>query len=171
MTVMDRYLQKCKDLGFDDVEISDKYLTFPPDDWLRLVERVQSYGLKPRFELRVKVGPKGETLPVPDASSKVISLGKMFLAAGVERLMISAEGVTDDTVLGMDEDDEDSWRADIAHDILKNLPMQMVMFEANRPSILDWYVKDFGIDTNLFVDHDLIVRSAGLFEKWYLGKE
>src|SRR5947209_12524542 len=39
-TVVDRYLQKCKDVGFDVIELSSGFLSFPPEDWLRLVDKV-----------------------------------------------------------------------------------------------------------------------------------
>jgi hypothetical protein len=45
-SVVDRYLHKCKDVGFDVIELSSGFLSFPPEDWLRLVEKVHSYDLK-----------------------------------------------------------------------------------------------------------------------------
>lgn len=36
-----RYIQECKSLGFDIIEISCGFITIPSDDWVRLVERVQ----------------------------------------------------------------------------------------------------------------------------------
>src|SRR5947208_1668027 len=35
------YIQECRELGFDIVEISSGFITLSTDDWLRLVERVQ----------------------------------------------------------------------------------------------------------------------------------
>lgn len=56
---MDKYLEKCKDLGFDVVEISAGFLSFPPEDWLRLVDKVHSYGLKAKPELGIQFGAGG----------------------------------------------------------------------------------------------------------------
>jgi len=36
---VDSYIQECKNLGFDIVEISCGFITIPMDDWIRLVER------------------------------------------------------------------------------------------------------------------------------------
>src|SRR5947209_666601 len=36
-----RYIDECKALGFDIIEVSSGFITVPPDDLLRLVERVQ----------------------------------------------------------------------------------------------------------------------------------
>ena len=32
------------------------------------------------------------------------------------------------------------------------------MFEAADPAVFDWYVKNYGPDVNLFVDHSQIVQ-------------
>lgn len=38
------------------VELSAGFLSLPADDWLRLVERVHSYGLKAKPELGIQFG-------------------------------------------------------------------------------------------------------------------
>jgi len=154
-TVVDKYLQKCKDLGFDVVELSSGFLSFPPDDWLRLVEKVQSYGLQPKPELGIQFGAGGDTeasaLESAGTSdpSKIVNLGKKFIDAGVERIMIESEGITENV---------QNWRTDVIQTILKNLPMGKVMFEAADPAVFNWYIREFGIDVNLFVDHSQIVQ-------------
>ncbi|KAE8453300.1 hypothetical protein EG329_011367 [Mollisiaceae sp. DMI_Dod_QoI] len=155
MTVVDRYLQKCKDVGFDVVELSSGFLSFPPDDWLRLVERVHSYGLKAKPELGIQFGAGGDTeasaLEETGTSdpSKIVNLGKQFIDAGVERMMIESEGITENVK---------TWRTDVIQNILKDLPMEKVMFEAADPQVFNWYIREFGIDVNLFVDHSQIVQ-------------
>lgn len=155
MDVVDRYLQKCKDVGFDVVELSSGFLSFPPNDWLRLVERVHSYGLKAKPELGIQFGAGGDTeassLEEAGTSdpSKIVNLGKQFIDAGVERMMIESEGITENVK---------SWRTDVIQSILKDLPMEKVMFEAAEPAVFNWYVREFGIDVNLFVDHSQIVQ-------------
>ncbi|EFE44635.1 hypothetical protein TRV_00562 [Trichophyton verrucosum HKI 0517] len=83
-TVLDR---------FDVVELSAGFLSIPEDDWLRLIEKVQSYGLKPKPELGIQFGAGGgtelEAIGTSDPG-KLINLGKKFLDAGVERLMIES---------------------------------------------------------------------------------
>jgi phosphosulfolactate synthase (CoM biosynthesis protein A) len=37
-----------------------------------------------------------------------------------------------------------------------------VMFEAADPDVFSWYIKNYGIDVNLFVDHSQIVQLEGL---------
>ena len=58
---VDRYIQECKDIGFDIIEISSGFITIPTDDWLRLVEKVQKAGLKAKPEVGIQFGAGGAT--------------------------------------------------------------------------------------------------------------
>ncbi|ELR07797.1 hypothetical protein GMDG_00418 [Pseudogymnoascus destructans 20631-21] len=158
-SVVDRYLEQCKDLGFDVVELSSGFLSFPPDDWLRLVEKVQKHGLKPKPELGIQFGAGGDTeasaLEKTGTSdpAKLVEMGRKFLAAGVEVMMIESEGITENVR---------TWRTDVIQKILRDLPMETVMFEAAEPKAFNWYVREFGVDVNLFVDHSQVVQLACL---------
>ncbi|KAL1881753.1 hypothetical protein Plec18167_003352 [Paecilomyces lecythidis] len=158
-TVFDKYLTKCKDLGFDVIELSSGFLSFPADDWLRLVDKVHSYGLKAKPELGIQFGAGGDT-PAGDLEaigtsdpSKLVNMGKKFLDAGVERLMIESEGITENV---------NSWRTDVVSTIMKELPPEKVMFEAADPKVYTWYLREFGVDVNVFVDHSQIVQLSCL---------
>ncbi|KAL4969280.1 coma-domain-containing protein [Aspergillus stella-maris] len=157
--VFDKYLTKCKDLGFDVIELSSGFLSIPEDDWLRLVDKVHSYGLKAKPELGIQFGAGGDTSAAGLESlgtsdpGKLVNLGHKFLNAGVERLMIESEGITENVK---------SWRTDVVSKIMKELPHERVMFEAADPQVYTWYMREFGIDVNLFVDHSQIVQLSGL---------
>src|SRR3990170_4823430 len=58
---VDKYIRGCKELGFDILEISSGFITIPTDDWLRLVEKVQKAGLKPKPEVGIQFGAGGAT--------------------------------------------------------------------------------------------------------------
>ena len=68
--------------SFDVIELSSGFLSFPADDWLRLVERVHSYGLKAKPELGIQFGAGGdtETSDLEKAGisdpSRIVNLGK-----------------------------------------------------------------------------------------------
>lgn len=133
---VDRYLAKCKDLGFDVVELSTGFLSLPPDDWLRLAGRVQDAGLKPKPELGIQFGAGGDTSAAELQSigtsdpGKVINMAKRFIEeAGVERVMIESEGITENV---------QTWRTDVIQAILRELPLEKVMFEAADPSVFNW---------------------------------
>jgi len=57
--MVDRYIQECKIIGFDIVEVSSGFITIPDDDWLRLVEKVQKAGLKAKPEVGIQFGAGG----------------------------------------------------------------------------------------------------------------
>ena len=129
-TVVDRYLQKCKDVGFDVIELSSGFLSFPPEDWLRLVDKLHSYGLKAKPELGIQFGA-GRNTATEDLEStgtsdpsKVVQLGKRFIDAGVEQMMIESEGITENVK---------SWCTDVIQTIMKELPREKVMFEGKCP--------------------------------------
>lgn len=156
---VDKYLAKCKDLGFDVIELSTGFLSLPPDDWLRLAGRVHDAGLEPKPELGIQFGAGGDTAAAELESlgtsdpSKLINMAERFLQAGVERVMIESEGITENVK---------TWRTDVIHSVLSELSFEEVMFEAADPAVFNWYIREFGVDVNLFVDHSQIVQLAGL---------
>lgn len=85
----------------DVIEISTGFLSLPSDDWIRLAERVQTYGLKPNPELGIQFSAGGDTEAADLESmgtsnpSRVINIAKRFVDMGVERMMIESEGITE----------------------------------------------------------------------------
>jgi phosphosulfolactate synthase (CoM biosynthesis protein A) len=63
-------------------------------------------------------------------------------------LMIESEGITENV---------QTWRTDVVARIADALGLERVMFEAADPEVFDWYVKNYGPEVNLFVDHSQIV--------------
>jgi len=150
-----RYIDECRELGFDIVEVSSGFLTLPPDDWLRLVERVQKAGLKAKPEIGIQFGAGGATRPEELAAEGtrdpawLLQLGRRFLDAGAYMLMIESEGITESV---------NAWRTDVPARIIEALGVEKVMFEAADPEVFGWYVKNYGPEVNLFVDHSQIVQ-------------
>lgn len=158
---VDQYLKKCKQLGFDVIETSAGFLSIPQDDWLRIVDKVHAEGLIAKPECGIQFGAGGDTeaselssIGISDPS-KIINMGKRFIDAGVERIMIESEGITENVK---------SWRTDVIQQILRELPQEKVMFEAADPKVFNWYIREFGTDVNLFVDHSQIVQLSCLRE-------
>lgn len=63
--------------------------------------------------------------------------------------MIESEGITENVK---------SWRTDVPAKIIGALGLEKVMFEAADPEVFTWYVKNYGSEVNLFVDHSQIVQ-------------
>lgn len=152
---VDRYIQECKELGFDIVEISCGFITIPTDDWLRLIEKVQKTGLKAKPEVGIQFGAGGAS-----AASELeaegnrdpewaIQQAQRFLDAGAYMIMIESEGITENVKV---------WRTDVAARIINALGLEKVMFEAADPEVFAWYIKNYGPEVNVFVDHSQIVQ-------------
>jgi len=149
------YIRECKELGFDTIEVSTGFITMPVDDSLRLVEQVQKSGLKAKPEIGIQFGAGGAT-PTAELQaegtrdpSSLLSLARRFLEAGVELIMIESEGITENT---------DPWRTDVPALLINELGTDNLMFEAADPEVFAWYIKNYGCDVNLFVDHSQIVQ-------------
>ncbi len=152
---VDEYLAECKALGFDIVEISSGFITVPLDDWVRLVEKVRSAGLKPKPEVGIQFGAGGassaETLEATGTGDPgwMIQQAKRLLDAGAEIIMIESEGITESVR---------QWRTDVPAKVAGSLGLEKVMFEAADPAVFSWYIRNFGPEVNLFVDHSQIVQ-------------
>jgi phosphosulfolactate synthase (CoM biosynthesis protein A) len=150
-----RYIQECKDLGFDIIEVSSGFITIPTDDWLRLVEKVRKAGMKPKPEVGIQFGAGGATAAAELEAEGTRDPGwailqaKRFIDAGAYMVMIESEGITENVK---------AWRTDVPAKIVDALGLEKVMFEAADPEVFAWYIKNYGPDVNLFVDHSQIVQ-------------
>jgi phosphosulfolactate synthase (CoM biosynthesis protein A) len=156
---VDAYLKECKEIGFDIVEISSGFLTMPTDDLVRLTERVQELGLKAKPEVGIQFGAGGATTAAELESEgtrdvgAAIHLARRHLDAGASLIMIESEGITESVNV---------WRTDVVTEIVSALGLENVMFEAADPDVFAWYVKSYGPEVNLFVDHSQIVQLEAL---------
>src|SRR5690625_5071527 len=156
---VDYYIDECKRVGFDIIEISTGFITMPIDDIVRLVERVQKAGLLAKPEIGVQFGAGGtNTIEQNEAAgitdpARAIEIGKRCLDAGAYMLMIESEGITESVR---------EWRTEIATKFATELGTEKVMFEASDPDVFAWYIKNYGPEVNLFVDHSQIVQLEGL---------
>ena len=149
------YIAECRKLGFDIIEISAGFVSIPTDDWLRLIELVRKSGLKAKPEVGIQFGAGGATAAAELRAegtrdpSWAIAQARRFLEAGAEIIMIESEGITENV---------DPWRTDVPAKFIDELGMEKLMFEAADPDVFAWYIKNYGADVNLFVDHSQIVQ-------------
>jgi phosphosulfolactate synthase (CoM biosynthesis protein A) len=149
------YIAECKELGFDIIEISSGFITLPATDGLRLVEQVQKAGLKAKPEVGIQFGAGGATRSEELETEGTrdpewpIRLAQRFLDAGAYMIMIESEGITENVK---------QWRTDVPARVINALGLEKVMFEAADPEVFAWYIKNWGPEVNLFVDHSQIVQ-------------
>jgi phosphosulfolactate synthase (CoM biosynthesis protein A) len=152
---VERYLEACGEVGFDIVELSTGFITMPVDDVVRLTERVRRAGLVPKPEVGIQFGAGGATsadqLEAEGTSDpgRAIEIARRCLDAGAPMVMIESEGITESV---------HAWRTDVVARIISALGTERVMFEAADPEVFAWYVKNYGPEVNLFVDHSQIVQ-------------
>lgn len=153
-TAVDRYIEECKRLEFDIIEISSGFISVPADDLVRLTEKVRKAGLKVKAEVGIQFGAGGasavEELEAEGTSDPdwAIMRAKRHLDAGAYMIMIESEGITESVR---------TWRTDVICKIIRELGIEKTMFEAADPAVFGWYVKNYGPEVNLFVDHSQIV--------------
>lgn len=150
-----KYIEQCKQVGFDIIELSSGFITLPANDWLRLAELVQKAGLKAKPEIGIQFAAGGATAAaeLKKAGNRdtgyAIKLAKRFLEAGVYMIMIESEGITENTT---------PWRTDVITRFMNELDPGKLMFEAAEPAVFEWYIKNYGPEVNLFIDHSQIVQ-------------
>ncbi|MBI1910958.1 MAG: phosphosulfolactate synthase [Deltaproteobacteria bacterium] len=156
---VDQYIDECKRLGFDIIEVSRGFITIPADDLVRLTERIQKAGLLVKAEVGIQFGAGGasgveelEAEGKGDAGWAVIQ-AKRHLDAGAYMIMIESEGITENVR---------SWRTDVISGFIRELGLEKTMFEAADPDVFGWYIKNYGPEVNLFVDHSQIILLESL---------
>jgi phosphosulfolactate synthase (CoM biosynthesis protein A) len=153
--VVDRSLEERKALGFDIVEVSAGFVSVPADDLIRLTERVQQCGMKAKPEVGIQFGAGGASLAEELEAEGTLDLGwairlaRRHLEAGASLIMIESEGITENVR---------AWRTDAVARFVEALGLKSLVFEAADPEVFAWYVKSYGPEVNLFVDHSQVVQ-------------
>ena len=156
---VDRYIAEAKALGFDVIEISTGFVSLPTTALLRLVEKVKAAGLKAKPELGIQFGAGGDTAAEELEAEGTKDVGwlvaqaRRALDAGADIIMIESEGITENVTRR---------RTDVVAGIINALGLEKVMFEAADPAVFEWYVKNYGNEVNLFVDHSQIIQLEAL---------
>lgn len=156
---VDHYLKEAKEVGFDVIEISTGFLSIPTSGLMRLVEQVTKAGFKAKPELGIQFGSGGDSTEAELAAESkkdvgdLINRAELALEAGADIIMIESEGITENVP---------EWNTGPVASIINGVGLEKVMFEAADPQVFEWYVKNYGNEVNLFVDHSQILQLEGL---------
>jgi phosphosulfolactate synthase (CoM biosynthesis protein A) len=157
--VVDDCLDACRSLGFDTIEVSAGFISVPAESLVALARRALDRGFRVKPEIGVQFGAGGgssaeqlEKEPVRH-TDQAIRTAEQFLQLGVPLLMVESEGLTENVR---------SSRTDTIGRLVAALGLERLMFEAADPPVFTWYVKTYGPNVNLFVDHSQIVQLEAL---------
>ena len=116
--------------------------------YLDCAYKIQEYAGRPRRKRSSDLGEAGTLSP-----QWAITRARCFIDADAPLIMIESEGITESVK---------SWRTDVPAQFATALGLEHIMFEAAEPAVFSWYVKNFGPEVNLFVDHSQIVQLEAL---------
>lgn len=159
------YIEECKRLGFDIVELSAGSLQIPEEILLRYVHMIKSGGLKvkPQFALKFDkadlpasenrafgayVAPRPRSYDFVEDVDLLIRRAERCLEAGADMIMIDAEDICQHA---------ESLRADIIAKIIGRLGVEKTMFEALDAKTSEWFISQYGPKVNLHVDHSQVI--------------
>ncbi|GLT75506.1 hypothetical protein SLA2020_472250 [Shorea laevis] len=160
------YVDECKQMGFDTIELDATSLGIPEETLLRYVRLIKSGGLRAKPLFTVKFNKSDIPLggdrafgayvpPAPQSSELVedvnllIRRAERCLEAGADMIMIDADDICKNA---------DSVRADIIAKVIGRLGLEKTMFDASDASTSEWFVKQYGPKVNLFVDHSHVMN-------------
>lgn len=155
------YVEDCKQVGFDTIELNVGSLEIPEETLLRYVRLVTSAGLKakPKFAVTFNksdipsdrdrafgayVAPAPRSTEYVEDVDLLIRRAERCLEAGADMIMIDSDDVCKHA---------DSLRADIIAKVIGRLGLEKTMFEATNPRTSEWFIRRYGPKVNLFVDH------------------
>ncbi|OLD01125.1 phosphosulfolactate synthase [archaeon 13_1_20CM_2_54_9] len=160
---VDKYLEECKALEFDMIEVSSGLAPIKLEDKVAIVKQVQKLGMKAKPEVSMMIGAGAGThivgyRPKMRSFTDVAKETAAHLNVGAKILMLESEGITEDLP-------PRRWRKNAVKKLVEKFGYKTWMFEASDPPVFKWYLKTFGKDVNLFIDHSQIVE----FNAWRLG--
>jgi len=160
---VDLYLEECKALDFDVVEVSSGLAPIKLEDKVAIVKRVKELGMKPKPEVSMMIGAGAGThivgyRPRMRPFAELVKEAEAHIRVGAGLFMLESEGITEDLP-------PRKWRTDVIKDLVGRFGYHRWMFEASDPPVFKWYLKNFGRDVNLFIDHSQVVE----FNAWRLG--
>jgi phosphosulfolactate synthase (CoM biosynthesis protein A) len=153
---VDRYLEECKSLGFDVVEVSSGLAPIPLEDKVEIVKQVKKMGMIPKPEISLMIGAGAGThivgyKPKLRSVDDLLKEARAHLKAGAHIMMLESEGITEDLP-------PSKWRTDVIKKLVSEFGFESWMFESSEPPVFKWYLKNFGPNVNLFIDHSQIVE-------------
>ncbi len=148
--VVRAFLQEARDLGVVYVEICRAIAIVPLSHLLDLIGVAREIGLKPIAEVGVAYGITADEEVVVD-QTRLIATMRRCLEAGACKVLLESEGITESR-------HKKDYRWDVVSAIANTFNLDDIMFEADDPEVYTKYIKDYGPEVNLFVDHSRVMQ-------------
>ena len=151
---VDQYFSALPDVGFDVVEVSAGMISLPTSDFLRLVERAKKTQLTVKAEVGIQFGAGGtssvDALAAEGTGSVgfAVQRGRAAIDSGADMVILESEGVTESVT---------TWRTDVVSAFVEAFGLERLMFEAADPRVFEWYIKHYGAEVNLVIDHSQVL--------------
>jgi len=153
---VENYIGECKEQRFDIIEISSGFITIPIDD----LAPAGPKGPGGRLESQARGGNS-----VPGLAGLPQRLNWKPKAPGPctshcpGSTISGCRGLHDHDRVRRDHENVKVWRTERPpRGLSSRSAWRKVMFEAADPEVFAWYVKNYGPEVNLFVDHSQIVQ-------------
>ena len=149
--VLKAFLEEVREMGFTTIEVCRQIVIMPLSHMLEILQMVkEEYGLKPIAEVGVAYGITPDE-PVFVDEDKLIGTMRRCLEAGAWKLLLESEGITESR-------HTQDYRWDVVSKVANSFDLDSIMFEGDDPNVFNRYVKDYGPEVNLFVDHSNVLR-------------
>uniref|UniRef100_A0A1D1YMR1 Phosphosulfolactate synthase n=1 Tax=Anthurium amnicola TaxID=1678845 RepID=A0A1D1YMR1_9ARAE len=169
-TAFKQYVEECRDMGFDTIELNASSLKVPEEALLRFIRLIKCVGLKakPQFALKFDsadmpvsgdraygayIAPAPRKSEIIEDVDLLIRKAERCLEAGADMIMIDADDVCHYA---------DLLRTDIIAKIIGRLGLDRTMFEVSNTNTSEWFVKHYGPRVNLFIDHSHVMNLESL---------
>jgi phosphosulfolactate synthase (CoM biosynthesis protein A) len=138
------------------VEVSSGLAPIPLEDKVEIVKQVKKMGMIPKPEISLMIGVGAGThivgyKPKLRGVDDLVKEARAHLKAGAHIMMLESEGITEDLP-------PSKWRTDVIKKLVSEFGFESWMFESSDPPVFKWYLKNFGPNVNLFIDHSQIVE-------------
>jgi len=138
------FLEESRELGFTIIEISTGLTILSQAAKCALIRTVKSYGLKakPEAAMTYGTGVRGDE-QVKISADRLIADCVACMEAGADMIMVEEEGIFQYVK---------ERNADLVHRLVRTVGLENLMFEASDGGTVNWLVKNYGPEVNVFTD-------------------
>lgn len=144
------FLKEVRDFGITHLEVCRQMVIMPLAHLLDLIAMVKDMGIHPIAEVGVAYGITADEEVLID-EAKLIGTMRKCLEAGAWKVLLESEGLTESR-------HKKDYRWDVVSKVANAFELDNVMFEGDDRDVYTRYIKQYGPEVNLFVDHSRVTH-------------